>query len=83
VPYTDASPNAIAISDSKQNLKESSMPVTCSANTMATTTTVGLPTATTALIPANHLELPLTNNPNLLSPDVLNQKRSRIKISFN
>ncbi|XP_055627172.1 potassium channel subfamily T member 2 isoform X18 [Toxorhynchites rutilus septentrionalis] len=58
--------NAITVSDSKTNLKE--------ASTMATVTTqstLGPPAITTA----NHLEIPSNNNPNLLSPDILNQRR--------
>ncbi|XP_055529623.1 potassium channel subfamily T member 2 isoform X12 [Wyeomyia smithii] len=68
--YTESAPNsasnAITLSDSKSNLKE--------ASTLATTTTastLGPPAITTA----NHLEIPTNNNPNLLSPDILNQRR--------
>lgn len=57
--------NTFVVTDSKVNLKEST----------------GVPTATTAstlgppsLSVGNHLDIP-QNNPNLLSPDVLSQRR--------
>lgn len=56
---------AITISDSKQNLKDTPSPMTG-------TTTL----ATTLLSTGNHLDIPQNNNPNLLSPDVLNQRRN-------
>uniref|UniRef100_A0A182LZG7 RCK N-terminal domain-containing protein n=1 Tax=Anopheles culicifacies TaxID=139723 RepID=A0A182LZG7_9DIPT len=70
--------SAITISDSKSNLKESAAApfagTTHTTNTTTTTTTqstLGPP----AIASANHLEIPSGNNPNLLSPDILNQRR--------
>lgn len=60
--------NAITVSDSKTNLKEPSSPATA---TIPSSTQLGPPAITTA----NHLEIPSNNNPNLLSPDILNQRR--------
>lgn len=66
-PNSGSNANAITVSDSKTNLKEASTPAT--ANTQSTQ--LGPPAITTA----NHLEIPSNNNPNLLSPDILNQRR--------
>ncbi|EAT39267.1 AAEL008915-PA [Aedes aegypti] len=66
-PNSGSNTNAITVSDSKTNLKEASTPAT--ANTQSTQ--LGPPAITTA----NHLEIPSNNNPNLLSPDILNQRR--------
>ncbi|XP_065092941.1 potassium channel subfamily T member 2 [Ochlerotatus camptorhynchus] len=63
---TGSNANAITVSDSKTNLKEVSIPTTAT-----TQSTLGPPAITTA----NHLEIPSNNNPNLLSPDILNQRR--------
>uniref|UniRef100_A0A182QNB1 RCK N-terminal domain-containing protein n=1 Tax=Anopheles farauti TaxID=69004 RepID=A0A182QNB1_9DIPT len=75
VPSMTALTNAITISDSKSNLKENAMaafPATTLANTTTTTqSTLGPPTISST----NHLEIPSGNNPNLLSPDILNQRR--------
>ncbi|XP_050073377.1 potassium channel subfamily T member 2 isoform X11 [Anopheles maculipalpis] len=74
---TTALTNAITISDSKSNLKESAAaPFAGTTHTTTTTTTttqstLGPPTISSA----NHLEIPTGNNPNLLSPDILNQRR--------
>nr|XP_029716644.1 potassium channel subfamily T member 1 isoform X4 [Aedes albopictus] len=62
-----ANTNAITVSDSKTNLKEASTPATGTTQS----TQLGPPAITTA----NHLEIPSNNNPNLLSPDILNQRR--------
>lgn len=76
-------------SESKHNLKETTSP-------MATTTTGGGDTQATCvgsggtsvnlgtqlLSAANHLEIP-TNNPNLLSPDILNQRRGTISLLYS
>ncbi|XP_021695809.1 potassium channel subfamily T member 2 isoform X10 [Aedes aegypti] len=66
-PNSGSNANAITVSDSKTNLKEAATPAT--ANTQSTQ--LGPPAITTA----NHLEIPSNNNPNLLSPDILNQRR--------
>ncbi|XP_035911770.1 potassium channel subfamily T member 2 isoform X3 [Anopheles stephensi] len=74
---TTALTSAITISDSKSNLKESAAaPFAGTTHTTTTTTTttqstLGPPTISSA----NHLEIPSGNNPNLLSPDILNQRR--------
>ncbi|XP_060652407.1 potassium channel subfamily T member 2 isoform X8 [Drosophila nasuta] len=115
-------PTAVIISDSRQNLKDTTVSTTQLATTAATTTTaittttlpltmggasgsgmgqggssssgasgagptagglgVGLNMGTSlSVTPAtltttgNHLDVPYANNPNLLSPDVLNQRR--------
>lgn len=58
------SPNTLIVSDSKTNLKEATgIPTT-------TSSTLGPP----SLNVGNHLDIP-QNNPNLLSPDVLSQRR--------
>ncbi|KAL7046919.1 hypothetical protein ACKWTF_002741 [Chironomus riparius] len=59
------SPNTLIVSDSKTNLKESTggIPTT-------TSSTLGPP----SLNVGNHLDIP-QNNPNLLSPDMLSQRR--------
>ncbi|XP_058465529.1 potassium channel subfamily T member 1 isoform X6 [Malaya genurostris] len=62
----NAASNAITVSDSKPNLKDITTPTTAT-----TQSTLGPPAITTA----NHLEIPTNNNPNLLSPDILNQRR--------
>nr|XP_036669641.1 potassium channel subfamily T member 2 isoform X5 [Drosophila suzukii] len=100
-------PTAVIISDSRQNLKDTT--VTQTAATITTTTlppphqTMGSPSmaggsggggggglglgsahsmgTSLSITPAaltttgNHLDVPFANNPNLLSPDVLNQRR--------
>ncbi|XP_033149116.1 potassium channel subfamily T member 2 isoform X7 [Drosophila busckii] len=100
-------PTAVIISDSKQNLKDTTVSATQMATAAATTTTaitttalplgggatssssmtggglgLGLNMGTSlSITPAtltttgNHLDVPYANNPNLLSPDVLNQRR--------
>ncbi|XP_030562121.1 potassium channel subfamily T member 2 isoform X4 [Drosophila novamexicana] len=108
-------PTAVIISDSRQNLKDTTvsttqMPTAATTTTTITTTTlpltmggsavgssgagaqpgssssgglgVGLNMGTSlSITPAtltttgNHLDVPYANNPNLLSPDVLNQRR--------
>uniref|UniRef100_A0A1Y9H205 RCK N-terminal domain-containing protein n=1 Tax=Anopheles dirus TaxID=7168 RepID=A0A1Y9H205_9DIPT len=76
-PSTMALTSAITISDSKPNLKEcAAAPFAATTLATATTTTttqstLGPPTISSA----NHLEIPSSNNPNLLSPDILNQRR--------
>ncbi|XP_059615857.1 potassium channel subfamily T member 2 isoform X3 [Phlebotomus argentipes] len=60
--------SAISISESKLNLKEAATP------SSATTTMLGQSSVMTTTT-GNHLELPQQSNPNLLSPDVLNQRR--------
>ncbi|XP_062552993.1 potassium channel subfamily T member 2 [Armigeres subalbatus] len=67
-PNSGSNTNAITVSDSKTNLKEPSSPATA---TIPSSTQLGPPAITTA----NHLEIPSNNNPNLLSPDILNQRR--------
>ncbi|XP_018788574.1 PREDICTED: potassium channel subfamily T member 2 isoform X3 [Bactrocera latifrons] len=98
---------SVIISDSKQNLKDTTVTSmnatqTPSATTTTTVTTtippmlggnglgysggsssggggggggVGLSVATATLTTSNHLDVPQAGNPNLLSPDVLNQRR--------
>ncbi|XP_037044473.1 potassium channel subfamily T member 2 isoform X7 [Bradysia coprophila] len=57
--------HSITTSESKQNLKDTTE-----------TTNAATPAATiTSHSTGNHLELPSNNNPNLLSPDILNQRR--------
>ncbi|XP_055687698.1 potassium channel subfamily T member 2 isoform X30 [Lutzomyia longipalpis] len=69
IASTDNNPHsAISISESKINLKEAATP------SSATTTMLGQSSAVTTTT-GNHLELPQHSNPNLLSPDVLNQRR--------
>ncbi|XP_049291494.1 potassium channel subfamily T member 2 isoform X6 [Anopheles funestus] len=67
--------SAINISDSKPNLKDSAAAslagTTHTTTTTTTQSTLGPPTISSA----NHLEIPSGNNPNLLSPDILNQRR--------
>jgi potassium channel subfamily T member 1 len=59
-----AQENKISRSDSKTNIKESIA--------VSTGATLGSSLGSST---ANHLELPSNNNPNLLSPDILNQRR--------
>lgn len=64
--------STITISDSKQNFKDLCTP------SSATTTLLGPGTAITQQqqqLTPNHLEIPAQGNPNLLSPDVMNQRR--------
>ncbi|XP_055702392.1 potassium channel subfamily T member 2 isoform X16 [Phlebotomus papatasi] len=69
IASTENNPHsAISISESKLNLKEAATP------SSATTTMLGQSSAMTTTT-GNHLELPQQSNPNLLSPDVLNQRR--------
>lgn len=76
----------MASSDSKQNLKDTSAATGVAATAAATVGGGNVSTTAAAsaggsssaapqlLSAANHLEIP-TNNPNLLSPDILNQRR--------
>ncbi|CRL02893.1 CLUMA_CG015879, isoform B [Clunio marinus] len=59
-------PNTLIVTDSKTNLKEAT-----GVATTTTTSTLGPP----SLSLGNHLDIPQNNNPNLLSPDVLSQRR--------
>lgn len=59
----DPTANTIQISDSKQNLSQSAAPTSA--------INLGLPSS---LLGGNHLDVP-HNNPNLLSPDILSQRR--------
>lgn len=66
-------------SDSKGNLKESAVSTAPSpsnpvAAAVASAGTTGGSGSQPTLAPTNHLEIP-TNNPNLLSPDMLSQRR--------
>lgn len=61
----DPTANTIEISDSKQNLSQSAQSAPTSGINL------GLPTS---LLGGNHLDVP-HNNPNLLSPDILSQRR--------
>ncbi|XP_058126381.1 potassium channel subfamily T member 2 isoform X2 [Anopheles coustani] len=66
--------NSIPIADAKSSYKDvSSSHAAATVNNSTTTTqsTLGPP----AISSANHLEIPSSNNPNLLSPDILNQRR--------
>lgn len=111
-------PTAVIISDSRQNLKDTTvsttqLPTAATTTTTITTTSlacgsggagssgavqiqasssssgglgVGLNMGTSlSITPAtltttgNHLDVPFANNPNLLSPDVLNQRRGKKK----
>lgn len=95
------------ISDSKQNLKDTTVTsmnatqIPSATTTTTVTTTIppmlggggsggnglgysggsssggggGLSVATATLMTSNHLDVPQAGNPNLLSPDVLNQRR--------
>nr|XP_040220195.2 potassium channel subfamily T member 2 isoform X2 [Anopheles coluzzii]XP_040220196.2 potassium channel subfamily T member 2 isoform X2 [Anopheles coluzzii]XP_049462647.1 potassium channel subfamily T member 2 isoform X2 [Anopheles coluzzii] len=75
-PGTTALTSAITISDSKSNLKESAAtPFSTTAHTTTTTTTTQSTLGPPTISSANHLEIPSGNNPNLLSPDILNQRR--------
>ncbi|XP_049542040.1 potassium channel subfamily T member 2 isoform X8 [Anopheles darlingi] len=79
-PAATALTSAITISDSKPNLKETAASVTLAAHTTTATATTTTTTTQSSLGPpaissANHLEIPSGNNPNLLSPDILNQRR--------
>lgn len=40
----------------------------------------GLTVGTTSLSTGNHLDVPQSGNPNLLSPDVLNQRRGKLNV---
>nr|XP_017037171.1 potassium channel subfamily T member 2 isoform X1 [Drosophila kikkawai] len=101
-------PTAVIISDSRQNLKDTTVTQTAATTTTITTTTLPPPpqamgspsmaggsggggglgvgtghsmgtslsiTPATLTTTGNHLDVPFANNPNLLSPDVLNQRR--------
>ncbi|KPU76004.1 uncharacterized protein Dana_GF12127 [Drosophila ananassae] len=95
-------PTAVIISDSRQNLKDTTVTQTAATTTITTTTlpppppqsmggasgsggmgmgsTLNLGTSlsitpATLTTTGNHLDVPFANNPNLLSPDVLNQRR--------
>ncbi|XP_022231224.2 potassium channel subfamily T member 2 isoform X13 [Drosophila obscura] len=103
-------PTAVIISDSRQNLKDTTVTQTAATTTTITTTTLPPPPMTmggslgmpmpgvsggggghgvgsghslgtslslppASLSTGNHLDVPFGNNPNLLSPDVLNQRR--------
>ncbi|XP_034142171.1 potassium channel subfamily T member 2 isoform X11 [Drosophila guanche] len=100
-------PTAVIISDSRQNLKDTTVTQTAATTTTITTTTLPPPPMTlggssgmpggsgggghgvgsghslgtslsvtpATLSTGNHLDVPFGNNPNLLSPDVLNQRR--------
>lgn len=62
--------STITISDSKQNFKDLCTP------SSATTTLLGPGTGMQQQMTPNHLEIPnAQGNPNLLSPDVLSQRR--------
>lgn len=71
-------------SDSKQNLKQSTSAMPSSGGNMSGGGNAALTSVVTSgssaaigsqpLSAANHLEIP-SNNPNLLSPDILNQRR--------
>ncbi|XP_050093222.1 potassium channel subfamily T member 2 isoform X13 [Anopheles aquasalis] len=79
-PAATALTSAITISDSKPNLKETAASVMLAAHTTTATATTTTTTTQSSLGPpaissANHLEIPSGNNPNLLSPDILNQRR--------
>lgn len=66
--------NSIPTADSKSSYKDVSTSHTATTVNNSTTTTqstLGHP----AISSANHLEIPSSNNPNLLSPDILNQRR--------
>jgi potassium channel subfamily T member 1 len=65
-----AQQNKITRSDSKSNIKESG--TASSGATLGSTLGAGSNSA-------NHLELPSNNNPNLLSPDILNQRRGEFE----
>ncbi|KAH8331726.1 hypothetical protein KR074_010391 [Drosophila pseudoananassae] len=97
-------PTAVIISDSRQNLRDTT--VTQTAATITTTTTLPPPppqasgsgglgvgsslnvgtslsiTPATLTTTGNHLDVPFANNPNLLSPDVLNQRRGNRRPSI-
>lgn len=81
--------STITISDSKQNFKDLCTP------SSATTTLLGPGSMSlgggigggggcgiTQQLTPNHLEIPSQGNPNLLSPDVLNQRRGLLSCSF-
>lgn len=63
--------HTVTSSDSKQNLKEH-------VNTSPVTPATTVPPPVTG----NHLELPTNCNPNLLSPDILNQRRGKYLYFF-
>ncbi|KAG5679047.1 hypothetical protein PVAND_008645 [Polypedilum vanderplanki] len=66
---SSSSPNAaLIVSDSKTNLKEAA---TSGGIPTTTSSTLGPP----SLSVGNHLDIPQNNNPHLLSPDVLSQRR--------
>ncbi|XP_055379689.1 potassium channel subfamily T member 1 isoform X5 [Condylostylus longicornis] len=70
--FVPTEPTAVIVSDSKTNLKETTL-TTTAATTPATTITTTPHAATVTT--GNHLDVPQQSNPNLLSPDVLNQRR--------
>lgn len=65
--------NTFVMTDPKMNLKEST-----GVPTATTTSTLGPP----SLSVGNHLDIP-QNNPNLLSPDVLSQRRGCLSSIHN
>ncbi|KAH8320609.1 hypothetical protein KR067_005780 [Drosophila pandora] len=102
-------PTAVIISDSRQNLKDTTVTQTAATTTITTTTlpppplqsmggasgsggmgmgsTLNLGTSlsitpATLTTTGNHLDVPFANNPNLLSPDVLNQRRGNRRPSI-
>lgn len=69
VSATETMQPTIPTSESKSNLKESATTAQ-----PAPTASSG-PQAAHTQAPTNHLEIPSSNNPNLLSPDILSQRR--------
>lgn len=60
----------MAASDSKSNIRESATAATASSSNPVAASVASQATQA----PTNHLEIP-ANNPNLLSPDILSQRR--------
>lgn len=68
--------STITISDSKQNFKDLCTPSSATTTLLGPGNNMGTGGGpVTQQLTPNHLDVPLQGNPNLLSPDVLNQRR--------
>ncbi|XP_037915525.1 potassium channel subfamily T member 2 isoform X5 [Hermetia illucens] len=64
---------SVVVSESKTNIKETATTVVAATPTTPATTITT--TAHSTVTTGNHLDVPQQSNPNLLSPDILNQRR--------
>lgn len=68
--------HSVVTSESKSNLKQHTQQTHAEPSISPTTTPVTASITPHSLIVGNHhLDIPTGNNPNLLSPDILNQRR--------